>query len=297
MWSAEWRRRRRRARLARACRRRSKLEARFRAVHRLRGDDDDFGGTRDEVDAGFAGDQFFRGGDINVTRPNNAIDARHSFRSEGQSRDGLRAAHLKEVRDAEPGREAENLGAGPRAGDADGLDAGDLRGNHVHQQRGGQGISAGGRVCAHGIERAHDLAETAAVGIIDEAFLRQLETGVLANVRGGGEDRALEFGRERARAGVMRTDAPSKPSNLRAYSSRAASPRRRTSSRIGRDDALGFVEALRLAGEQRARRLCSPGFESLHYDLVQRIFDDALRSGFLQARNDGAHGGFRQGWC
>ena len=112
----------------------------------FRGDDDDFGGAGDEVDAGVARDQLFRGGDIDVSGTDDAVDARDRFRSVGQRRDGLRSAHLEEMRDAEPGGDAQDLRAGMRAGDAGGLDAGDLRGNHVHQQRGGQGIAAGGRV-------------------------------------------------------------------------------------------------------------------------------------------------------
>ena len=61
------------------------------------GDDQDLGGTGDEVDADFAGEQFLGGGDIDVAGPDDAVGARHGSRAEREGRDGLRAAHLEDV--------------------------------------------------------------------------------------------------------------------------------------------------------------------------------------------------------
>ena len=61
------------------------------------GDDQDLGGPGDEIDADFAGQQFLGGGDVDVAGADDAIGARHGARAEGEGRDGLRAAHLKDV--------------------------------------------------------------------------------------------------------------------------------------------------------------------------------------------------------
>jgi len=82
------------------------------------GDNQDLGGAGDEVDADFAGQEFLGGGNINVTGTDDAVGARNRARSEGKGGDSLRAAHLKNLAEAEdPGR-SEDLGYRFRAGDA-----------------------------------------------------------------------------------------------------------------------------------------------------------------------------------
>src|SRR5579872_7221466 len=93
----------------------------------------------------------------------------------------------------------------------------------------------------------------------------------------------------------MRTLEPSKLSNLRAYSSSAASPRSRTAARIG--------ATMRSASSRRAvfRSISAAAFlavsiriialMSSHYDFVERIFHDALRACALEPRNNRTHGG------
>src|SRR5512143_3026687 len=84
-----------------------------------------------------------------------------------------------------------------------------------------------------------------------------------------------------------------KPSNLFAYSTSAASPRLRTASNIGRTAASASVNRA-----ARRARIRPTAFASTiriivrsHDDLVQRIFDNALRARFLQPGDDGAHCG------
>ena len=74
------------------------------------GDDQDLGGAGDEIDADFAGEQFLGGGDVDVAGADDAVGARHGARAEGEGRDGLRAAHLKDVTHAQQGRGAEDFG-------------------------------------------------------------------------------------------------------------------------------------------------------------------------------------------
>ena len=61
------------------------------------GDDQDLGGPGDEIDADFARQQFLGGRDIDVAGADDAVGARHGARAEGERRDGLRAAHLKDA--------------------------------------------------------------------------------------------------------------------------------------------------------------------------------------------------------
>ena len=61
----------------------------------LRGDDQNLGGTGDEIDPDFARKQFLGGGDIDVARADDAVGAGNGFRAVGEGGDGLRPAHLK----------------------------------------------------------------------------------------------------------------------------------------------------------------------------------------------------------
>ena len=140
--------------------------------------------------------------------------------------------------DAQNRADAQNFLARARARDADAGNAGDLGGNHGHQQGRRQRIAAGGDVGPHRIERADDLAEPAAVGILDLRVARQLHLCEVANVLRrdlDGRPRNPASGdRERPRSPTDFTRRlPAKLSNLRAYSSTAASPRARMRSRIG----------------------------------------------------------------
>ena len=78
------------------------------------GDDQDFGGTGDEIDADFAGEQFLCGCDVDVAGTDDAVGARNGSRAEGESCDGLRAAHLEDLAHAEQRGRAEDFGDGPR---------------------------------------------------------------------------------------------------------------------------------------------------------------------------------------
>ena len=126
------------------------------------GDDEDLGGAGDEIDADFAGEQFLGGGDVDVAGTDDAVGARHGAGAVGEGGDGLRAAHLEDVRDAQQGGGAEDFGHGP-CGQATQMlaHARDLRGDDGHHEGGGQRIAAGGDVGGDGIERADDLAELA----------------------------------------------------------------------------------------------------------------------------------------
>ena len=72
-------------------------------------DDQDFGGAGDEIDADFAGEQLLGGGDVDVAGADDAVGARDGAGAEGEGGDGLRAAHLEDVADAEQGGGADRL--------------------------------------------------------------------------------------------------------------------------------------------------------------------------------------------
>ena len=170
-------------------------------------DDEDFGGSGDEIDADLAGEQLFRGRDVDVARSDDAVGARHRASAVGEGRDGLRAAHFENVLHAEQVGRAEDFGHGTRRRHTNGGDAGDLRGNDGHQQRGGQGIAARGNVGGHGVERTHDLSEAQSGAHLARPFPRHLAFGVGADVARGHLHRAGEFRGQLARA-MPRAPAP-----------------------------------------------------------------------------------------
>ena len=123
------------------------------------GDDQNLGWAGHEVDADFPRQQFLGGGHVDIARSNDAVGAGHGARAEGECRDGLRSAHLKNLIHTQELRSAQNLAHRPRAGHANVGHARDLRGNDGHHQRGGQRITARRDVGGHGIERPHHLAQ------------------------------------------------------------------------------------------------------------------------------------------
>ncbi len=62
------------------------------------GDDQDLGGAGDEVDANFAGEEFLGGGDVDVAGADDAVGFGDGFGAEGEGGDGLRAAHVEDMR-------------------------------------------------------------------------------------------------------------------------------------------------------------------------------------------------------
>src|SRR5579885_2594564 len=223
-------------------------------------EDDNFGGSGDEVDAGLAGDELFGGRDIDVAGANDAIDAGHGFRAVGQRGDGLGTAHAEEVRHAEPFREAQNFRAGVRASGADGFHSGHLRGNHVHEQSRGQRIPAGGRIGAHGIERADDLAEAAAVTAIQVMLLRKLKLRIFADIRGGGGYGLLEIGSQRGSA-IQAASQAGCAAKLQVVFDDGGVAAGADSGEDGSDHALGLFEALRFARKKREGVLVIEDFD------------------------------------
>ena len=156
------------------------------------------------------------------------------------------------MRHAQPLRDPQNLRAGMRARDADRLHAGHLRWDHVHQQRGGQGIAARGSIRAHRIERPHDLSQPAAVRIFHERLLRKLQSRILADIRGRDCDGAFELRRKRS----FHVDADALA--IEAVELARVFEQRRIAAlahvlQNRRDNALGFFQALRLARDEPAR--------------------------------------------
>src|SRR4051812_6473837 len=84
-------------------------------------------------------------------------------------------------------------------------------------------------------------------------------------------------------------------SNFFAYSSKALSPRLRTESRIGLTTASASANLAAFRASSFPTSVDSMiRIIGLHHNLVQRIFDDALCTGFLQPRNNVAHGSLVQ---
>ena len=167
------------------------------------GDDQDFGGAGDEIDANFAGEDFLGRGDVDVAGADDAVRARDGRGAEGEGGDGLRAAHLEELARRRAGPRCRGLRGRAGTGHADVGNAGDLRGDDGHHQRGGQRIAAGGDVGGDGIERTDDLAECGGRAAASRAhscgIWRSAKARMLA---GGGFDGGAEFGGEGALGGA-----------------------------------------------------------------------------------------------
>ena len=97
--------------------------------------DNNFCWAGQHVDAAFKRDQLLCSGDIEISGPDNFIDARHAGRTVGQSGNCLRAADAIQLLD--PGQMCRGQGFPGRArrDDDDSFHSGDLSGNHRHQQR------------------------------------------------------------------------------------------------------------------------------------------------------------------
>ena len=192
------------------------------------GDDQDLGRSGDEVDAHFARQQFLGGGHIDVARADDAIGARHRARAEGESRDGLRAAHLENAART-PSRCAvpRISGTGRGTGHANVRHAGHLRRNHGHHQRGGQRIAARGNIGGRPYRAAGRPAQLQAgaafraaipAGSCISANARILAAAVATAARKSADRPA--HARSSSASGTA-TDLRSSPSNWRAYSSSA----------------------------------------------------------------------------
>ncbi len=138
-----------------------------------------------------------------------------------------------------------------RAGDAGGFDAGHLRRNDVHQQRGRQRIAAGGRVGAHGIERPHDLAQLAAVRILHHFVDRKLQPRVFADVGVGDAHGPLEFRLKRS----MHGDADARAFEIVELAGVGEQRGIAFAAHVfqnRRDNPLGVFQPLRLSRDQRS---------------------------------------------
>ena len=147
----------------------------------------------------------------------------------------------------------EDLGAGVRARDADGFArrppapesrssaawrAGDS-GRRGCRRPWNRAAARSGRACGR-----RDISTSFSCGQLQCARIRGYWRRRCAPPRANSGSSVLHAPRNSPRHAHR---LPSKPSNLRAYSSSAASPSRRTSSRIGATIALGVVQPLRLA--------------------------------------------------
>src|SRR5688500_11840188 len=99
---------------------------------------------------------------------------------------------------------------------------------------------------------------------------------------------AAAFNSAAGTRGVLR----SKPSNLRAYSIRALSPRLRTFSRMGRTTSSASVK--RAALRASSLPICDDSITRImnqvsHHDLIERILHDSLSTGLFQAGNDDSY--------
>jgi hypothetical protein len=140
-----------------------------RRVGGVVGEDGDLGRPGLGVDADQAAQQPLGGRHIDVAGPGDHVHGLAGAGAVAEHRDGLRATDGVDLGDAEQraGGQHTRVGQAPvvplgRRGDGDGLDARDLRGDHVHHHAGQQRRQAAGHVEAHPANRPPALGDRAA---------------------------------------------------------------------------------------------------------------------------------------
>ena len=189
----------------------------------------------------------------------------HRARPEGKCGDRLRAAHLKHIRHTQQSRRCRKSRPPARARRRRCSARRHLRRNHRHHQRRRQRIAARRDIGGHGVERPHDLPQpqSRTTPSLDSAG-----SCISANRRmfGGRDvDGVAKLRAQLAAASPTSCSRPGPtcrqtPSNLRAYSSSARSPRFRTASRMGRTTASASANrAARRASSCRSRQRVRSG--------------------------------------
>ena len=127
------------------------------------GDDEDLGGSGEQIDADLAEELALGLGDVGVARSGDEVDRCDRLGADRHSGDGLHAAeHVDLVRAGElHGRDRRrgDLAADRRRARDDTRHAGDLRGDDRHVRRGGQRVLAAGDVGTRGLHGYVLLAE------------------------------------------------------------------------------------------------------------------------------------------
>ena len=182
--------------------------------------------------------------------------------------------------------------------DADVRHARHLRRDHGHHQRRGQRIAARRECTPPRCRAAARSGRGAAPGrICCDPLARHLQFGVARILAAAVVDGVAELRRQLARGSLQlrfrhaHATCASKPSNLRAYSSSARSPRLRTASRIGRTTASASANRAARARQQAADVFAfeDPDHRTILFSGYSTI---PCAARLLQPRNDVAHRGF-----
>src|ERR1700675_4946917 len=156
-------------------------------------DDHGFGRTRQEFNGAIESYELLCRGYVPVARTNDLVHARDFFSPIGKGSDGLCSTDPVELTHAEEcGRRQSCLGRARRR-DAYLLHAGDLRGNHGHEQRRWQRIAAARDITAHRFQRAHQLPHRDAGLNLAQPFLRLLPLRIATDIARRLLDRVLQF--------------------------------------------------------------------------------------------------------
>ena len=153
------------------------------------GQHENLGRPGDHIDADLAKDLALGRRDIDVAGADDFIDGRHAFGAVGQRGDSLRAAGFDDAVDARHRRRGEDVRVHLAVGAGGGghhnlLDAGDLRGDHVHQHRRRVGRRAARHIDAGPLDRGVLLAQQHAGGVGDDEVLVDLVLVEMPDVGG-----------------------------------------------------------------------------------------------------------------
>src|ERR1700674_2259745 len=121
-------------------------------------DDYGFGRTRQKFNGAIESYELLGCGYVSVARTDDLVHARDFCSSISEGSDSLCPSDAIELAHAEECRRRQSCSGRARRRDAYLLYAGDLRGNHSHEQGRRQGIAAARDVASHRFQGAHQLA-------------------------------------------------------------------------------------------------------------------------------------------
>ncbi len=210
----------------------------------------------------------------------------------------MSATNAEELSDSEQVSTGQNFSRRLRGCDNDARHACYLGQYSCHQQRGCERISPGRNITADRFERPNDPAEFPAGGKFPEAFTRHLGHGEFSDVCDGGFGSNEEFRGDLLcrRRNLFLAHAQGQIAEAVEFACVAQKRLVLLRSYIINDGANQFIlgdgeGSMRLKEVRPALIKNSNHNAPLHHNLVQRIFDNSLRSGLFEARDDVAHGG------
>ena len=270
--------------------------------------DDDFAGPGKKIDRTIPRHQRLRGRDVGVPWSHDLVDARNRSGAVGKRSDRVRAAEAEQSTDAGFERRQHDRRIGTRAHRDDVVDTGRPCSDRGHEKRGRQRIAAAGHVAPHTVERYHALLNGHAGTGCHLPRLRNLPVRDFADVSCRQNDRAADIRRHPGGGPTHLRDGHFhrllESIQLLCVSKERSIPlaadRTDDSSHPPLDQWIAVstvcYQGIHLTRRRRFNDSHAFAFEVrsseltwLQHNLVERVFDDAVRVGAFEPRDEVPH--------